>query len=259
MGQRKTNFWRIFWRIITHLIFYICLGLVMFFSINYIFTQIILIAMVLFLMHTQQECPYKTEPISFPTWTMIVLGTYLLCSCLFILLDRSCGGTCMKHYESIFHILWIGFFVGVGIVLFRRRKYVLKKIDYIFIWLFLYLSPTISCRKECSIDWCNWDPQQEINFIFNNIHPWCNTVINFSVMDFYTNGSEAGCIRFEYRHYNRLNLDFFKDIFSEFWYGMQFFTIIIAIVVTVLYVQYRKRKTREIIEKTQEEGLSIQN
>ena len=78
-------------------------------------------------------------------------------------------------------------------------------------------------------------------------------------MDFYTNGSEAGCIRFEYRHYNRLNLDFFKDIFSEFWYGMQFLTIIIALVVTVLYVQYRKRKTRELIEKTQEEGLSIQN
>ena len=78
-------------------------------------------------------------------------------------------------------------------------------------------------------------------------------------MDFYTNGNENGCSHFEYRHYNRLNLDFFKDIFSEFWYGMQFFTIIIAIVVTALYVQYRKRKTRELIEKTQEEGLSIQN
>lgn len=251
MGQRKTNFWRI----ITHLIFYICLGLVMFFSINFIFTQIILIAMVLFLMHTQQECPYKTEPISFPTWTMIVLGISLYINIIFL------GLSCEKYS----YILWIGFFVAIVIILLKRRKHFLKGIDYILILLFLYLFPTISCRKKCSIDWCNWDflhttsPQPEINFIFNNIHPWCNTVINFSVMDFYTNGSEAGCIRFEYRHYNRLNLDFFKDIFSEFWYGMQFLTIIIAIVVTVLYVQYRKRKTREIIEKTQEEGLSIQN
>ena len=251
MGQRKTNFWRI----ITHLIFYICLGLVMIFSINFIFTQIILIAMVLFLMHTQQECPYKTEPISFPTWTMIVLGISLYINIIF-------WGLSHVKYS---YILWIGFFVAIAIVLLKRRKHVLKGIDYILILLFLYLSPTISCRKKCIIDWWNWDflhttsPQPEINFIFNNIHPWCDTVINFSVMDFYTNGSENGCSHFEYRHYNRLNLDFFKDIFSEFWYGMQFLTIIIALVVTVLYVQYRKRKTRELIEKTQEEGLSIQN
>lgn len=250
MGQRKTNFWRI----ITHLIFYICLGLVMIFSINYIFTQIILIAMVLFLMHTQQECPYKTEPISFPTWTMIVLGISLYINIIFLGLSR------VKYS----YILWIGFFVAIAIVLLKRRKHFLKGIDYILILLFLYLSPTISCRKKCIIDWWNWDflhttsPQPEINFIFNNIHPWCDTVLKFSVTDYHIIGNPVGCDNDNHDSV-RFNLDFFKDIFSEFWYGMQFLTIIIALVVTVLYVQYRKRKTREIIEKTQEEGLSIQN
>ena len=256
MGQRKTNFWRI----ITHLIFYICLGLVMFFSINYIFTQIILIAMVLFLRHTQQECPYKTEPISFPTWTMIVLGTYLLCYCFSLYINILLLGLSRVNYlETVSYILWIGFFVALAIVLLKRRKHVLKEIDYILILLLLFSSPTISCVKKCSINWCRCSsPQPEINFIFNNIQPWCDTVLKFSVTDYHIIGNPVGCDNDNHDSV-RFNLDFFKDIFSEFWYGMQFLTIIIALVVTVLYVQYRKRKTRELIEKTQEEGLSIQN